>query len=200
MSKVCINTPIAVEEMKPKSTESIEKFGLFYPKIPQKLMSRIAGDKPEQTARKWVDAYLDFLKDWSFDLNENPYQIIRTYIIFITGSVTGQRVNESEVSYVVTDPGKIWERYRLMAILRESLVLFREKLGIDRELDIIELDISGDSPYGKYYCPMCGKFFEFSHQRDTITCPIMAQKCMATPKNIEELNHYALKVHRFCAD
>jgi len=48
-----------------------------------------------------------------------------------------------------------------------------------------ELDIVGDMKRGKYYCTMCKKFFEFFLQRDTITCPLMAQKCMATPRNIE---------------
>lgn len=203
MSKVCINTPIAVEQMQPKSTESIVKFGLFYPKIPQILMARLANGESEQIAGKWVEAYMNFLEDWSFDLEENPYQIIRSFIIFITGSVTGQRVNESGVSYVVTDPGKIWDRDRLMAILHESLTIFKEKLQIQKGLDIIEMDISGDSPYGKYYCPMCRKFFEFSHQRDTVTCPIMAQKCMATPQNIETIKYkleYLAEVYEYTPD
>ena len=203
MSKVCINTPIAVEQMQPKSTESIVKFGLFYPKIPQILMARLANGESEQIAGKWVEAYMNFLEDWSFDLEENPYQIIRSFIIFITGSVTGQRVNESGVSYVVTDPGKIWDRDRLMAILHESLTIFKEKLQIQKGLDIIEMDISGDSPYGKYYCPMCQKFFEFSHQRDTVTCPIMAQKCMATPQNIETIKYkleYLAEVYEYTPD
>lgn len=36
---------------------------------------------------------------------------------------------------------------------------------------------------------MCQKFFEFSIQRDTITCPLMAQKCMATPASIEKIDY-----------
>ena len=203
MSKVCINTPIAVEQMKPKSTESIEKFGLFYPKIPQILMARLAKGNANQIADKWVKAYIDFLEDWSFDMKENPYQIIRSFIIFITGSVTGQRVNKSGVSYVVTDPGKIWDGELLMAILHESIKLLKKKLGIQKKLDIVEMDISGDAPYGKYYCPMCRKFFEFSHQRDTVTCPIMAQKCMATPQNIETIKYkleYLAEVYEYTPD
>lgn len=69
MSKVCINTPIAVETMPPDSTASIEKFGLFYPKIPQIIMARLANEtEPGKTAEAWVDEYLDFLDEWSFDM------------------------------------------------------------------------------------------------------------------------------------
>lgn len=32
-------------------------------------------------------------------------------------------------------------------------------------------------------------FFEFGMKRDKITCPLMAQKCMFTPKNIEDSNY-----------
>jgi hypothetical protein len=44
----------------------------------------------------------------------------------------------------------------------------------------------GEKPSGRYFCPMCRKFFEFSTQRASVTCPLMAQKCMATPTDIAE--------------
>jgi len=46
------------------------------------------------------------------------------------------------------------------------------------------MDLMGERPSGRYFCPMCRKFFEFSTQRETITCPLMSQKCMATPAAI----------------
>jgi hypothetical protein len=193
MSKVCINTPIAVETMSPESTASIEKFGLFYPKIPQIIMARLAGEAdPDAVARGWVDEYLDFLDEWSFEVKSKSFQVIRSFIIFITGSVTGQRVDQSKVSFVITDPGKIWDRRILLGILEKAVPLLKEKLGIEGDADILEIDITGDTPFGKYFCPMCRKFFEFSHQRETITCPIMAQKCMAIPKDIGTIS-YTLK-------
>jgi len=44
MSGMCINTPIAVENLAPENTEALEKFGLFYPKIPQRILSEIIVD------------------------------------------------------------------------------------------------------------------------------------------------------------
>jgi hypothetical protein len=41
---MCVNTPIAVENLAPKSTEALEKFGLFYPKIPQRILSEVITD------------------------------------------------------------------------------------------------------------------------------------------------------------
>ena len=39
MPKICINTPIPIETVAPETTSSLERFGLFYPKIPQKVMA-----------------------------------------------------------------------------------------------------------------------------------------------------------------
>ena len=36
---------------------------------------------------------------------------------------------------------------------------------------------------------MCRKFFEFSTQKDSVTCPLMAQKCMATPTAIADIKY-----------
>jgi hypothetical protein len=44
MTGMCVNTPIAVENLAPESTEALEKFGLFYPKIPQRILSEIITD------------------------------------------------------------------------------------------------------------------------------------------------------------
>ncbi len=185
MSKVCINTPVAVETMRPESTSSIEKFGLFYPKIPQVLMAELAEGDPAEIAGLWVDQYLGFLNEWKFESVGKPFSVIRSFLIFVTGSVIGQRVDGSGVVYIVTDPNKIWKRGRLIPILEKSVSLLKKKLDISGGASIRELEITGKAPFGKYFCSMCRKFFEFSHQRETITCPIMAQKCMATPRDIE---------------
>jgi len=43
MFKMCINTPIPIEVMSLDSSICLEKLGLFYPKIPHKIMSFLAG-------------------------------------------------------------------------------------------------------------------------------------------------------------
>ena len=46
--------------------------------------------------------------------------------------------------------------------------------------------LMGERPSGRYFCPMCREFFELQTQSATVTCPLMAQKCMATPAAIPD--------------
>lgn len=186
MPKVCLNSPIAVENMPPESTEGLEKFGLFYPKIPQMILAKfIDTDEAEELA----DIYFDFLKDWNIRYEEQPLQTIKSFIITVSGCETAQRVEEDKVTFIVTDIDKVWEKEKLFEILEEALKSLKARLNFHKDIELDETSILGDMPMGKYYCPMCQKFFEFSIQRDTITCPLMAQKCMATPTDIEKMKY-----------
>ncbi len=189
MTKVCLNTPIPIEVISPESTEALEKFGLFYPKIPQSLASELIGGNLEEIADEWVDIYLDFLEDWNVQYREQPLQTLKSFIIIASGCETAQRVNEEKVRFVVTDSEKIWESGKLFSILKKAVPKLAERLGVSQEIEFDEVSILGDSPMGKYYCPMCQKFFEFSIQRDSITCPLMAQKCMATPRDVKKMEY-----------
>ncbi len=186
MPKVCLNSPIAVEEVPPESTVGLEKFGLFYPKIPQKLLAEYVD---EDDAEKLVDIYFDFIQDWNIQYEEQPLQTIKSFVITVSGCETAQRVEEDKITFVVTDIDKVWEKKRLFVVLRKTLKVMKDRLGFEKEIELDDTSILGDMDMGKYYCPMCHKFFEFSIQRDTITCPLMAQKCMATPTNIEKMNY-----------
>lgn len=186
MPKVCLNSPIAVENMPPESTEGLEKFGLFYPKIPQMILAKFidTGD-----AEELVNIYFDFLEDWNIRYEEQPLQTIKSFIITVSGCETAQRVEENKVTFIVTDIDKVWEKGKLFEILEEALKSVKARLDFHKDIELDDTSILGDMPMGKYYCPMCQKFFEFSIQRDTITCPLMAQKCMATPTSIEKMNY-----------
>ncbi len=186
MPKVCLNSPIAVEEVPPESTVGLEKFGLFYPKIPQKLLAEYVD---EDDAEKLVDIYFDFIQDWNIQYEEQPLQTIKSFVITVSGCETAQRVEEDKITFVVTDIDKVWEKKRLFVVLRKTLKVMKDRLGFEKEIELDDTSILGGMDMGKYYCPMCHKFFEFSIQRDTITCPLMAQKCMATPTNIEKMNY-----------
>ncbi len=186
MPKVCINTPIAVENFSPESTEGLERFGLFYPNIPQKLLAQII-DKDE--AEILVDVYMNFLTDWNIQFEEQPLQTLKSFIITVSGCETAQRVGENEVTFVITDVEKVWDKDKLFELLRIAVPKLKDELGFKKDILFDSVDILGDMPMGKYYCPMCQKFFEFSIQRDTITCPFMPQKCMATPTDIEKMNY-----------
>ncbi len=192
MPKMCINTPVPVEVMRPESTVSIEKFGLFYPKVPQKMMNFLAGDEPQEVGRKWADAYLEFLKEWRFEYSREPLQTMKSFIITVSGSETAQRVTRDGIVFVITDLSKVWERRKLFPILVAAVSVLKDELGIKQNIFFDDIDIIGDNKTGKYYCSMCRKFFEFSSQRDSITCPLMPQKCVAVPHSLDKVK-YSLK-------
>lgn len=203
MPKVCINSPIPVELVGPESTISLEKMGLFYPKIPQKILAYVAKGDPKEIARKWVSVYLDFLEQWNFNYKHEPLQAIKSFIITVSGSETGQRIRSDEITLVLTDLEKVWEKEKFFGILEPALELLKEKLAVEQNIKLDSLDIIGDMDTGKYYCPMCSKFFEFSTQKDSITCPLMAQKCMAVPTNINNIKYkldHLIRVYDYTPD
>jgi hypothetical protein len=192
MPKMCINTPIPVEVMQPESTVSIEKFGLFYPKVPQKMMNYLAGDEPEAVGRRWAEAYIQFLKDWQFEYKHEPLQTLKSFIITVSGSETAERITADGIIFIITDLKKVWEKEKLFPILESALKVLKQDLELDQEILFDEIDIIGEKEIGKYYCSMCKKFFEFSSQKDSITCPLMPQKCVAVPHALNKMK-YSLK-------
>ena len=192
MPKMCINTPIPIEIMQPESTVSIEKFGLFYPKVPQKMMNYLAGDQPEEVGRKWAEAYIQFLKDWQFEYKHEPLQTLKSFIITVSGSETAERITPDGILFIITDLKKVWEKEKLFPILESAMTVLKRDLGLNQTILFDEIDIIGEKEVGKYYCSMCRKFFEFSSQKESITCPLMPQKCVAVPHGLDKVK-YSLK-------
>ena len=189
MPQMCINTPIPVEEMGPESTVSIEKFGLFYPKIPQKMMNYLAVEDLEEIGKRWALAYLEFLEEWRFEYKHEPLQTLKSFIITVSGSETAERITPDGILFIITDLKKVWDREKLFPILEASLATLKEQLDFNRNITFDTIDIIGEKEVGKYYCPMCKKFFEFSSQRDSITCPLMPQKCVAVPRRLDRVKY-----------
>jgi len=192
MSGMCVNTPIAVENLAPESTEALEKFGLFYPKIPQRILSEVIIDNYRETGKNLAKVYLDFIKDWKFDISkQQPLQTIKSFIIILAGCETAQRINERSITFVLMDAGKIWEKNKIKEILIGSLEYLKSILNIEHELMLDFIDILGEREVGKYFCAKCGMFFEFGIKRERVTCPLMAQKCMFDPQHIEKAEYAA---------
>ncbi len=203
MPRVCINTPIPVELVGPESTISLEKIGLFYPKTPQKMLAFLAKGDPQKIAASWVKVYFDFLDQWNFEYKHEPLQAIKSFIITIAGSETGQRIRSGEITLVLTDLEKVWDENSFFEILKHALDLLKEKLAVEEKITLDSIEILGDMDTGKYFCPMCSKFFEFSTQKDSITCPLMAQKCMAVPTNINNIKYkfeHLVRVYEYTPD
>jgi len=195
MTGMCVNTPIAVENLAPENTESLEKFGLFYPKIPQRILSEIIVDNLQETGKNLAKVYLDFLKEWKFDISkQQPLQTIKSFIIILAGCETAQRVNEKSITFVLMDAEKIWAKDKIKDILLGGLEYLKGILKIEHELNIDFIDILGEREVGKYYCAKCGMFFEFGIKRDVVTCPLMAQKCMFDPQHIDKVNYSSDKL------
>lgn len=195
MTGMCVNTPIAVENLAPESTEALEKFGLFYPKIPQRILSSIITGDFRETGKKLAKAYLDFADEWKFGIaRQQPLQTVKSFIIVLTGCETAQRINQESVTFVLMDAGKIWQKENIKNILEGSLAYLREVLKINHELNIDFIDILGEREVGKYYCAKCGMFFEFGLRREEVTCPLMAQKCMFDPQHIEKVKYTSDKL------
>jgi DNA-directed RNA polymerase subunit RPC12/RpoP len=192
MTGMCVNTPIAVENLAPESTEALEKFGLFYPKIPQRILSEVITDNYRETGKNLAKVYLDFIKDWKFDISkQQPLQTVKSFIIILTGCETAQRINERSITFVLMDAGKIWEKDKIKEILIGSLEYLKSILNIEHELMLDFIDILGEREVGKYFCAKCGMFFEFGIKRENVTCPLMAQKCMFDPQHIEKVEYTA---------
>ncbi len=189
MPRMCINTPIPVELMPVESSICLEKLGLFYPKIPQRLMAHLADTAEPVDAATLVDAYLSFLTDWGIRSQDEPLQTVKSFIILLSGCETAQRVNEDEITFVVTDLDRIWQQDTLLPLLEATLPLLAAQVGITQALRLDAMTLMGEKPSGRYFCPMCRKFFEFSTQRGSVTCPLMAQKCMATPTAIADVKY-----------
>ncbi len=189
MPKMCINTPIPIELLRPESTVSIEKFGLFYPKIPQKMMNFLAENELEELGRKLALAYIEFLKEWRFEYKNEPLQTLKSFIITVGGSETAERITGSEIVFIITDLKKIWDKGKLFPIIESAVSTLKVELDFHTKISFDEIDIIGEKEVGKYYCPMCKKFFEFSSQRDSITCPLMPQKCIAVPGSLTKMKY-----------
>jgi len=195
MTGMCVNTPIAVENLAPENTEALEKFGLFYPKIPQRILSSLIDNNLKETGKKFAEIYIDFLKEWRFEkTQQQPLQTIKSFIIILSGCETAQRINEKSITFVLMDAEKIWIKSNFKEILVGGLEYLKNVVKLDYEINIDFIDIVGDREIGKYYCAKCGMFFEFGIKRNKVTCPIMAQKCMFDPQHIEEVKYSSEKL------
>lgn len=68
------------------------------------------------------------------------------------------------MTFVVTDVEKVWEEDKLFSILEKAVLELASKLEFDREIKFDAVDILGDMPMGKYYCPMCQNFSNFRYR------------------------------------
>jgi len=163
--------------------------GLFYPKIPQMVMAALLKANPAPIGKRLAETYLKFLAEWKIEHDRQPLQTLKSFVLVFSGCETAQRIRENEILFIVTDMQKIWDKGILFSLLKDTVDELRSRFGITQEIKFDSVDIIGERPMGKYYCGMCKKFFEFGIEREKVTCPLMAQKCMFDPVNINKINY-----------
>ncbi len=185
MTKMCLNAPIPVEINPPSSPEAFEKFGLFYPKIPQRIIDDLLVNvDAKKVGEEFARLYLEEMDAWHIQYKTDLLYFLKFFIVFISGSETAQRILEDEVLFLVMDIDKIYKNSVIKDVLRSGIYYLREQVGFNRKVSIKFVNII-PGEMGRYYCVKCGMFFEFGVVRDKVTCPLMAQKCMFEPKNVK---------------
>jgi len=203
MTAMCVNSPIALEKFVPESTEWLEKMGLFYPKIPQMVIAALLKENPAPIGKRLAKIYLEFLSDWKIEHSRQPLQTLKSFVLVFSGCETAQRIRENEILFIVTDMQKIWGEGILFALLKDALDGLKSRFDITQEIKFDSMEIIGERNMGKYYCGMCRKFFEFGIEREKVTCPLMAQKCMFDPVSIHKIKYQIadyIKVLRITPD
>ncbi|WP_129407874.1 hypothetical protein [Marinitoga lauensis] len=133
MTNMCINTPIAVENLSAESPEALEKFGLYYPKLPQKFMSNVIKSS-KGLGEKFAKSYLDFLNDWNINYSNQPIQTLKSFILIISGCETAQRISEEKVAFIIMDPEKVWkDKIILKEIIEEGVQYLKNTFNLKKK-------------------------------------------------------------------
>ena len=185
MTKMCLSAPIPVEIISPPSPEAFEKVGLFYPKIPQRVIDDLlVGVDGKKVGEEFARLYLNEMDAWHVQYKTDLLYFLKTFIVFISGSETAQRILEDEILFLVMDMDKIYKNGVIKDVLQSGVTYLKKQVGLHRKVSIKFVSII-PGEMGRYYCAKCGMFFEFGVVRDKVTCPLMAQKCMFEPKNVK---------------
>ena len=166
MPKMCINTPIPVELLPLESSIALEKLGLFYPKVPQKLLADLADTDATVDAPALVAGVSLVPGRWGVDAPQRALQALKSFIILLSGCETAQRVAEDAITFVVTDVERVWKRERLFALLRRPCRT-SPAVGIGRSSRLDDIDLLGEKPSGARTSARCAASSSSSPRRRT---------------------------------
>ncbi|HHS98201.1 MAG TPA: hypothetical protein ENK08_09980 [Chloroflexi bacterium] len=202
MTGMCINQAIPVESVPPPHPIAYERFGLFYPKFPQRALAWLVdGVAPEQRAElgaALADAYLEELTEWRVQYRQNPVETLKSFVVFLSGCEVSQRRLADRLLFIVLDPDRVWpNREALREVGEAALEHLRREVDFPHpaQIDFVEI-VPG--PLGRYFCPKCRMYFEFGKARERVICPLMPQKCMFEPTAVSGTYPLAdlLKIYR----
>jgi len=202
MTNMCVNNAIPIEAIAPPHPIAYERFGLFYPKFPQRALARLAGGVSEEAwdplGYAWAGAYLEELAEWRVKYRGDPLETLKSFTIFASGCEVAQRRLDDQVLLIVLDPQNVWaDQEVLRHVVEAALERLRREMTFPQpaKLDFIRI-VPGS--LGRYFCPKCRMYFEFGKARDKVICPLMPQKCMFDPTAIAGAYPLAdlLKIYR----
>lgn len=189
MTNMCINNVIPIETLAPPHPIAYERFGLFYPKFPQRALARLAAGaedgQRDALGHALAEAYMEELSEWRVQYGDNPVETLKSFAIFITGCEVAQRKLADRLLLIVLDPLNIWpDEALLRQIAGAGLAHLSRQVGFSQPVDMDFIRIV-PGPLGRYFCPKCRMYFEFGKAREKVICPLMPQKCMFEPGAID---------------
>lgn len=191
MPSMCINTPLAVETLSPGSTIGYERIGLFYPKLVQRLQSTVlpAITDVSNLGQELASNYLSDLQEWRVRFLDNPYEALKSFIIFFVGADVATRNTENGIIFYLVDASIIWGKEmegkkKLKTALLSAINSLKGPLGLAENFDLHFMDMYVEE-LGRFFCGKCNMFFEFGGPQEIVTCPFMPQKCKFKPHSLK---------------
>lgn len=191
MPSMCINTPLAVETLPPGSTIGYERIGLFYPKLVQRLQATVLPGITDVSTlgQELANNYLSDLQEWRVRFLDNPYEALKSFIIFFVGADVATRNTENGIVFYLVDASIIWgkemeSKKKLKAVLLSAINSLKGPLGLADNFDLHFMDMYVEE-LGRFFCGKCNMFFEFGGPQEIVTCPFMPQKCKFKPHSLK---------------
>jgi hypothetical protein len=201
MPDFCPSTLFSVKYARP-NVSGLSRMILFYPKIYQRLFDSLSGKiSGNDFGENLFKLFVDEMNEWKIDINDDPLQFFRTFLIFLTGTEVLVKKEKNRTVYILEESGLVWDdRKKLKIIIEGASEKMRKILNFELSIFFNEFPYS-DWVVEKYRqksnlfkCVQCGMLFEMlpgpgSHVKRHASCPFMAHKCIFDgPTSIEEVS------------
>jgi hypothetical protein len=190
MPTMCVNTPIPIEVLPPGSAAFYERYGLFYPKLVQRLLATAVdrSANPEALGIAYAEDFLADLREWQVKADGSPLETIKAFLVYTSGFDAAIRTTAEGITFYLMDAQSLWgsempQKKRSKAALVAGARTVARELGVQAKLDLHFMGVTA-GPMGRYYCAQCAMLFEFGQPQAQVTCPFMPQKCKFRPKPV----------------
>jgi hypothetical protein len=190
MPTMCVNTPIPIELLPPGSAAFYERYGLFYPKLVQRLLATAVDRSvdPEALGVAYAEDFLADLREWLVKADASPLETVKAFLVYTSGFDAAIRTTAEGITFYVMDAQSLWgsempQKKRSKTALVAGARRVAKELGVQSAVDLHFMGVTA-GPMGRYYCAQCSMLFEFGQPQSQVTCPFMPQKCKFRPKPV----------------